>query len=105
MKEKIPRGRRRSSRNGASFGPARKKKKKMHLLSCFFCVTSWVHVFTSLATLGEEVVDASTCPISNGTGDAGTRITIAAGTTQAGAVFAKITADGLEIQVLAATPA
>ena len=72
MKEKIPRGRRRSSRNGASFGPARKKKKKkMHLLSCFFCVTSWVHVFTSLATLGEEVLDASTCPISNGTGDQG----------------------------------
>ena len=71
MKEKIPRGRRRSSRNGASFGPARKKKKKMHLLSCFFCVTSWVHVFTSLATLGDEVLDASTCPISNGTGDQG----------------------------------
>ncbi|CAL6393347.1 unnamed protein product [Bathycoccus prasinos] len=43
----------------------------MHLLSCFFCVTSWVHVFTSLATLGEEVLDASTCPISNGTGDQG----------------------------------
>ena len=70
MKEKIPQGRWISSRNGALFGPAR-KKKKMHLLSCFFCVTSWVHVFTSLATLGEEVLDASTCPISNGTGDEG----------------------------------
>ena len=35
----------------------------------------------------------------------GTRITIAAGTTQADAVFAKITADGSEIQVLAATRA
>ena len=55
----------------ALFGPAR-KKKRMHLLSCFFCVTSWVHVFTSLkATLGEEVLDASTCPISSGTGDDG----------------------------------
>ena len=30
-----------------------------------------MHVFTSLATLGEEVLDASTCPISNGTGDEG----------------------------------
>ena len=30
-----------------------------------------MHVFTSLATLGEEVLDASTCPISNGTGDQG----------------------------------
>jgi len=31
-----------------------------------------VHVFTSLkATLGEEVLDASTCPISSGTGDDG----------------------------------
>ena len=34
-----------------------------------------------------------------------TRITIAAGTTRADAVFAKITADGSEIQVLAATRA
>ena len=70
MKKKIS-GRRIPSRNGALFGPAR-KKKRMHLLSCFFCVTSWVHVFTSLkATLGEEVLDASTCPISSGTGDDG----------------------------------
>ena len=35
----------------------------------------------------------------------GTRIPIAAGTTRVGAVFAKITADGLEIQVLVATRA
>ena len=35
----------------------------------------------------------------------GTRITIAAGTMRAGAVFAKITADELEIQVLVATRA
>ena len=34
-----------------------------------------------------------------------TRITIAAGTTRAGAVFAKITADGSGTQVLAATRA
>jgi len=35
----------------------------------------------------------------------GTRIPIVAGTTRVGAVFAKITADGLEIQVLVATRA
>ena len=65
-KKKIPRGRRTSSRNGVLFGPARKKK---NVLLYFFCVTSWVHMFTSLSTRG-EVLDSSTCPIS-GTGDDG----------------------------------
>ena len=70
MKKKISRGRRILSRNGALFGPAR-KKKRMHLLSCLFFFTSCVFTSLTKATLGEEVLDASTCPISNGTGDEG----------------------------------
>ena len=70
MKKKISRGRRILSRNGALFGPAR-KKKRMHLLSCLFFFTSCVFTSLTKATLGEEVLDASTCPISSGTGDDG----------------------------------
>ena len=99
-------GRRISSRNGALFGPAR-KKKKMHLLSCFFfashrgCMCSLLSKrplekkFSTLQRVQSATVPATT----------GTRITIAANTTRVGAVFAKITADGLEIQVLVATRA
>jgi hypothetical protein len=103
MKKKISRGRRISSRNGALFGPAR-KKKRMHLLSCLFFFTS-CRVHFSQRPLGKKFSTLQRVRSAAVQATKGTRIPIAAGTTRAGAVFAKITADGLEIQVLVATRA
>ena len=103
MNEKIPQGRWISSRNGALFGPARRRRCiffRVFFASHRGCTCSLLSrplgkKFSTLQRVRSATVQATK----------GTRIPIAAGTTRVGAVFAKITADGSEIQVLAATRA